>query len=100
MPTQKMAKSSNPYYPSKFKTGEMDNEWRALYDHMYAQQRKNTDLEGQLAELQKSHGNLKEKVANGPSTTKIGGLNVHAATPKNGQALKYNSATGEIEWTT
>src|ERR1039458_6660855 len=100
MPTQKMAKSSNPYYPSKFKTGEMDNEWRALYDHMYAQQRKNTDLEGQLAELQKSHGTLQGKGANGPSTTKIQGLNVKGVAPKDGQTLKYVAATGEIEWTT
>jgi hypothetical protein len=30
--------------------------------------------------------------------TKVNGLNVKAVPPTNGQTLKYNSATGQVEW--
>jgi hypothetical protein len=95
----KMDPRQNLHYPSKFKTGELDTEWRQVFDHMYAQQRKNAELEEKLAALTRKHGALQQQVANGPSTTKIQGLNIKGVPPTNGQALKYNAATGDIEWT-
>jgi hypothetical protein len=96
-----MAKvTNNRYYPSAAKTGELHDSWRMLFDHMYEQQRRNSELSSQLDDLRKSHSALSAQVANGPSTTKIQGLNVKAVQPTNGQSLKYNAATGEIEWTT
>jgi hypothetical protein len=87
-----------PYYPSKFKTGELHEDFRRLYDHMYAQQRRNAELESQLAEMTDKHAKLSAQVAGGPSTTKIAGLYVKGVQPTNGQQLTYNSSTGQIEW--
>jgi hypothetical protein len=98
MPTQRVDTQHNPYYPSKLKTGELDNEWRMVFDHIYGQQRKNAELEGRLTEMTKKHSDLQQQVANGPSTTKIQGLTVKGVQPTNGQKLTYNASTGEIEW--
>jgi hypothetical protein len=48
--------------------------------------------------MESRHSALQTKVENGPSTTKIQGLNILAIPPLNGQKLTYNSATGQIEW--
>lgn len=47
---------------------------------------------------QKSNVGQKQQEAGGPSNTKIAGIFVQAIQPKNGQTLKYNSSTGQLEW--
>ena len=84
----------NPYYPSKFKTGDLDNEFRLLFDHMYAQQRRNTEQDTQMAGMQKAHGELSQQVAAGPSNTKIMGIPVTGTVPKDGQVLTYSAKVG------
>jgi hypothetical protein len=94
----KVNPAQNPYYPSKFKTKELHDDFRRLFDHVYSLQSQLAETNGKLADMTRQHGELAQQVANGPSTTKIQGLNVRAVTPQNGQKLTYNSATGDIEW--
>ena len=88
----------NPYYPSKFKTGELDNEWRMVFDHMHQQTRINEDLQGQLSALQKKHSKMADRIDNGPSNTKIGGFNVAAQTPNDADRLTYDAKSSQIVW--
>jgi len=95
----------NRWYPSKldFPDDKQFEVVRQLTDLIYGQQ-------SQLATLQSSHDAMSEKLkahgsrmdsvekAGGPSTTKITGLFVKAVPPANGQTLKYNAASGQIEW--
>jgi hypothetical protein len=94
----KLNPQQNRHYPSKFKTGALHDDFRILYDHVYDLQEKLATTQGKLDDMTEKHGKLAEQVANGPSTTKIAGLNVKAVVPQNGQKLTYNSATGDIEW--
>ena len=89
-----MSRPLNPYYPNRFKTGDLDVEWRQVYDHMYAQQRKNEELEGRLAEMEARHGKLAAQVAQGPSNTKIMGIPVTGTVPTDGQVLTYSAKVG------
>ena len=89
---------TNPYYPSQQKTGALHDDFRLLFDHMYEQQQRNEQLESRLKDLSSKHAALSEKVANGPSTTKIAGLYVRGTPPADGQTLKYSKATGDISW--
>jgi hypothetical protein len=93
-----LAAQQNDYYPSKFKTGDLHDDFRRLYDHVYQQRRTNDDLRKRLEAMESKHGKLAEDVANGPSTTKIAGLFVKGTVPTNGQKLTYNATTGQIEW--
>ena len=88
----------NPHYPSKFKTGELDTEWRMVFDHMYAQQRHNADVQGRLDAMEAKHGKPLEEKAGGPSTTKIAGLNVVGLPPKDADRLTYEAKSGQIVW--
>lgn len=94
----KVDTQQNVYYPSKMKTGELHDDFRQLFDHVYSLQRTNQSLQSRLDDMEKSHKGLAQQVANGPSTTKIQGFNVHATPPSNGQKLTFNSAKQEIEW--
>jgi hypothetical protein len=85
---------ADQYYPSKFKVGELHDDFRRLYDHMYAQQRTNAELEGRLRDMTEKHGKLAQQVAQGPSTTKILGIPVTAQPPQDGQKLTYSKAIG------
>ena len=90
--------TNNQHYPSPLKTGDLDNDWRLLFNHMYAQQSKNDELTKQLSDLKDSHSKLQQQVANGPSTTKIAGLYVKGVQPEDGQVLTYKAASGQIEF--
>jgi hypothetical protein len=94
-----MGANANRYYPSPTKTGALHEDFRKLFDHVYSLQDQLTAAHGKLAEMESRHGKLSQQVANGPSTTKIQGLPIKGVPPMNGQALKWNAATGEIEWT-
>lgn len=71
---------------------------KELTDHTY-------DLRSQIAEMKDSHAkamNGMQKQVSQLGTalnSQVNGLNVKAVPPTNGQVLKYNSATGQIEWT-
>jgi hypothetical protein len=98
-------KAVNRWYPNKsdFPDDKQFEVVRQLTDLIYGQQ-------SQLAALQSSHDSMQEKLnthgsrmdkvekAGGPSTTKITGLFVKAVPPTNGQTLKYNAASGQVEW--
>lgn len=86
------------YYPSPSKTGALNDDFRLLFNHVYALQDSLAEAKGRIADMEKSHKSLSDQVAAGPSTTKIQGLNVKGVPPTNGQVLTYNSATGDIEW--
>jgi len=96
---------SDRWYPKQehFKTWDEWNSHKQAFDHIYALQ---DQMAAQHAELKKAHADLKTQMGtlqqqqfpNGPSNTKIQGLNVRGAPPTNGQTLKYNSATGDISW--
>ena len=92
------APPQNRHYPSRQITGPLHDDFRILYDHVYSLTDKLAETQKQLAEAKKSHADLSRQVANGPSTTKIAGLNVQGVVPQNGQKLTYNAATGQIEW--
>ena len=101
MPTQ------SRYYPSAFKVPELHQDLRILFDHMYDQQDRNKASDARMAGMEAQHGQLAEKVANGPSNTKIAGLNVKGMLPSKGTAVSnlgglptqcYNASSGEIEW--
>jgi hypothetical protein len=94
----KVDPSQNAYYPSRQKVGELHDDFRQLFDHVYSLQRQNAEMTKRMGELEKSHNGLSKQVAQGPSNTKIMGLNVKAVQPTNGQQLTYNAATGDIEW--
>jgi hypothetical protein len=98
----------NRHYPSKFKTGDLHDDFRILYDHVYKLQDQMAAAEGRMADMESKHGALASQVAGGPSSTKIAGLNVKGTEPQNGRAvaslsgvpvLAYNAASGEIEFT-
>jgi len=92
--------TGNRHYPTRQLTGPLHDDFRILYNHVYALTDALAAAHSRMAEMEKSHQALQQQVANGPSNTKIAGLNVRATPPLNGQSLKYNAATGQIEWTT
>jgi hypothetical protein len=94
----KLDPAQNRYYPSKQKTGPLHDDFRVLFDHVYRMQDDLAKTKGQLADMTAKHGQLAQQVANGPSTTKIAGLNVKGVQPVNGQKLTYVAASGDIEW--
>lgn len=94
----KLNAQQNRYYPSPTKTGPLHDDFRLLFDHVYSLQNELQSTKGQLADMTSKHAALSQQVANGPSTTKIAGLNVIGVPPTNGQQLTYNAATGQIEW--
>jgi hypothetical protein len=67
---------------------------RELTDHTY-------DLRAQVDGHKKTiEQNQKQISALGTAlNSQINGLNVKAIPPTNGQTLKWNAATGQIEWT-
>jgi hypothetical protein len=102
-----MPAEPNRYYPSPLKTKELHNDFRQLFDHVYALQDELASTKGRMAEMETKHGKLSQQIANGPSTTKIAGLNVKGTPPAAGTqvtnlsgvpVLGYNSATGDIEF--
>jgi hypothetical protein len=102
-----MDANANRYYPSPTKTGALHNDFRQLFDHVYSLQDELAAAKGRMAEMESKHGKLTQQVANGPSTTKIAGLNVKGTPPMQGTpvtslsgvpVLGYNSATGDIEF--
>jgi hypothetical protein len=83
----------NRYYPSKQKTGDLHDDFRLLFDHVYK-------LQDRMAAMTKAQGAAAPagEDQGGPSTTKIAGLYVKGVVPQNGQKLTYNATTGQIEW--
>jgi hypothetical protein len=92
------APPQNRHYPSRQVTGPLHDDFRILYDHVYSLTDKLKETTKQLEDMKKSHADLSQKVANGPSNTKIAGLNVEGVVPQDGQQLTYNAATGQIVW--
>jgi hypothetical protein len=92
----KVDPQQNRYYPSPTKTKDLHNDFRLLFDHVYSLQDRLKETQGQLATMTKKHSDLASQVANGPSTTKIGGLFVKAMTPNDGDRLTYDGASGQI----
>jgi hypothetical protein len=89
----------NHYYPSPAKTGALHDDFRKLFDGLYATQDRLKSTESQLTAMTAKHDALAKQVtAGGPSSTKIAGLNVHAAPPNDADRLTYSAATGEIVW--
>lgn len=86
--------TTNRYYPSSQKTGALHDDLRLLFDGMYRQQDENAGLRSQLADLKKSHGELSQQIAQGPSNTKIMGIPVTGTPPQDGQKLTYSKAIG------
>lgn len=76
------------YYPSpdNYQNHQQWQDMRILYDHMHEVKEKGAEK-----------APVPTTKAGGPSNTKIAGLNV-VGTPTNGQTLKYNSKTGQLEW--
>ena len=111
--TQPTGQSANQYYPSPAKAGNLHDDFRLLFDHVYDLQRRLGDAEGRVAEAHRMATEAKANAAQavvgmrqpergpdseGASSTKIAGLYVVGTPPANGQKLTYNSATGQIEW--
>jgi hypothetical protein len=92
-----MSKTPQPgkYYPSPSKTGPLHDDFRLLFDYMYKQQSENASLKSQLEEAKKKHADLEQQVANGPSNTKINGLNVIATTPAQGNTIRWDNVTNQ-----
>lgn len=88
----------NRYYPSKAKTGDLHDEFRLLFDHVYSLTDRLAKTQRELADMTERHDKLAQQVAAGPSNTKLLGFNVKAAVPSNGQKLTYVAASGDIEW--
>lgn len=74
--------------------------FRVAFDHLYSLHDQVQAVHSQLKGTTASGDGAKPASAGGPSTTKIGGLFVAAVPPLDGQTLKYNAKTGQIEWTT
>lgn len=93
-----MARTPQPakYYPSPSKVGPLHDDFRLLFDHMYSQQAENESLRSKLAESEKKHAALAQQVANGPSNTKINGLNVIASVPAQGNTIRWDNATNQF----
>ncbi len=85
------------WYPSRahFKTDEEYQAHRISYQQQYALRDRVNKLEQQSKPAPEEKNGMKP---GGPSSTQIAGYNVSgspsAATPN----LKYNPATGQIEW--
>ena len=86
------------WYPKRehFQSHEQWNAHREAFNKIYQLQdqldRRHKELDGKISSLGKA------QMPNGPSNTKIQGLNVGGTPPQNGQKLTYNAATGQIEW--
>ena len=100
----------NRYYPqysepitTREQMARLNEDLRLLFDNMYSSG-------DRIQRVEKMANKTRQKVeeqANGPSNTKITGLNVKAIPPQQGTAvntlkglptLSYNPASGEIEW--
>jgi len=66
---------------------------KELTDHTY-------DLRDQINGHKKTIEHMQKQQGLGTAlNSQINGLNIKAVPPTNGQTLKYNAATGQIEWT-
>ena len=71
---------------------------RELTDHSY-------DLREQMDEMRAQHKSaidgvqVQMKKLGSALNSQINGLNVKGVPPANGQTLKWNASTGQIEWT-
>lgn len=92
-----MADQANRHYPSRQKAGDLHDDFRILYDHVYEMRDQLKAAHGRIAELERK-GTASGGDAGSPAATKIGGLYVKASVPANGQKLTYNAASGQIEW--
>ena len=97
----------NRYYPSPQKTGAMHEDFRLLFDHVYTLMDRQRDLQSHVQKQQEAAkgAGLKGKPKspaepNGPSNTKIAGLNVKAVPPVHGATPFYNQSTGQLEFST
>ena len=97
---------SSRYYPQK--TGALADEHvfqahKKAFDEIYALHDKLTamqaDLQSKLDAANAKAHQAQQDAANQKVFTKISGLEVKATLPQNGQVLKFNSASGQIEWT-
>ena len=94
----KLDPQQNRYYPSPSKTGPLHDDFRKLFDHIYALHDRLADAHSQLADMTRRHDTLAAQVAGGPSTTKIAGLYVIGQPPNDADRLTYDAKSGQIIW--
>lgn len=92
------------YYP-KHSDPRLTEDLRLLFDGLYELQGSAERAHARIGELQKP--SAKSPSPGGPSSTKIGGLNVRGIPPTSGASvatlskipvLGYDATTGEITW--
>jgi hypothetical protein len=97
----------NRWFPPKqgaLADHEVNDAHRRAYEMIYSLQDTVKQLQSQLGEhagkIQSAHSKADSahEAAKQAAGT-INGLNVKAVPPKSGQTLKWNAATGQIEWT-
>lgn len=100
----KLDPTQNAYYPSPQKTGDLHNDFRLLFAHMYESKRQIADLQAQLAtahsrigEMQAAHASAIAKLQE-PANTKMLGLRVRPTDLADGQKLTYVAATGDFRF--
>lgn len=93
-----MANPTQRYYPSPdhYQSHQQWDDARQLFNHVYQMQDSLSTLHEKVGKMTPT-ASTPATSENGPSSTKIAGLNV-VGTPTNGQALKYNGLTGQLEW--
>jgi hypothetical protein len=87
-------KATNRYFPNPdhYSSHQQWDDVRKLYEHVYNAQ--DEAAKAKPAPVAPTNGDISRT---GPSNTQIAGLNV-VGTPTNGQTLKFNSLTGQLEW--
>jgi hypothetical protein len=88
----------NRHYPSRQVTGKLHDDFRILYDHVYALTDRLAAAHKEIADMKSKHSDLARQVAGGPSTTKIAGLYVKGSVPNDADRLTYDAKSGQIVW--
>lgn len=89
--------SHNRYYPSPSKTKDLHNDFRLLFDHVYALQDQLKVAHTKLADLQ-SRQSAPATAEGSPSHTKIGGFYVIGQPPNDADRLTFDAKTQQIVW--
>lgn len=90
---------ANVYYPSRAKTGELHDDFRIAYDHIYEMRQQLADAHSRMTEMAEQLKKLQTvDHPQGPSNSKLSGLHVRNLPTADGQQLTYVAARGDLEW--
>lgn len=92
-----MDQTQNAYYPSRERTGELHDDFRILFDHIYTLHKQVADAHSEIKKMRNPAGGS-SGVAGGASTTKVAGFYVAATPPNDQDRLTYDSATQQVIW--